>query len=171
MLFWNYKSNYLYDIYSNLIDSDFVIEKKRLILKSLFVGEHFSWKIIAISKLCFKEYKKNNFKKVTKFKKINKKILRHKINISQTAKILFAKKIPAKDFWEIIIENEKTHLITKEERDSKEYFYIDIPIEGGYFLNQNSSFEYSTKEEYFLKILDKEKIKWKQQSLILKDIK
>ena len=28
MLFWNYKSNYLYDIYSNLIDSDFVIEKK-----------------------------------------------------------------------------------------------------------------------------------------------
>ena len=60
MLFWNYKSNYLYDIYSNLIDSDFVIEKKRLILKSLFVGEHFSWKIIAISKLCFEEYKIKN---------------------------------------------------------------------------------------------------------------
>ena len=171
MLFWNYKSNYLYEIYLNLFDSDFATEKKKIILKSLFVGEHFSWKIIAISKLCFKEYKKNNFKKVTKFKKINKKILRHKINISQTAKILFSKKFSAKDFWEIIIENEKTHLITKEERDSKEYFYIDIPIEGGYFLNQNSSFEYSTKEEYFLKILDKEKIKWKQQSLILKDIK
>ena len=171
MLFWNYKSNYLYEIYLNLFDSDFATEKKKIILKSLFVGEHFSWKIIAISKLCFKEYKKNNFKKVTKFKKINKKILRHKINISQTAEILFSKKFPAKDFWEIIIENEKTHLITKEERDSKEYFYIDIPIEGGYFLNQNSSFEYSTKEEYFLKILDKEKIKWKQQSLILKDIK
>jgi hypothetical protein len=171
MLFWNYKSNYLYEIYLNLFDSDFATEKKKIILKSLFVGEHFSWKIIAISKLCFKEYKKNNFKKVTKFKKINKKILRHKINISQTAEILFSKKIPAKDFWEIIIKNGKTHLITKEERDSKEYFYIDIPIEGGYFLNQNSSFEYSTKEEYFLKILDKEKIKWKQQSLILKDIK
>jgi len=171
MLFWNYKSNYLYEIYLNLFDSDFATEKKKIILKSLFVGEHFSWKIIAISKLCFKEYKKNNFKKVTKFKKINKKILRNKINISQTAKILFSKKFPAKDFWEIIIENEKTHLITKEERDSKEYFYIDIPIEGGYFLNQNSSFEYSTKEEYFLKILDNEKIKWKQQSLILKDIK
>ena len=171
MLFWNYKSNYLYEIYLNLFDSDFTTEKKKIILKSLFVGEHFSWKIIAISKLCFKEYKKNNFKKVTKFKKINKKILRHKINISQTAKILFSTKFPAKDFWEIIIENEKTHLITKEERDSKEYFYIDIPIEGGYFLNQNSNFEYSTKEEYFLKILDKKKIKWKQQSLILKDIK
>jgi hypothetical protein len=81
------------------------------------------------------------------------------------------KKILAKDFWKIIIENEKTHLITKGERDSKEYFYIDIPIEGGYFLNQNSGFEYSTKEEYFFKILDKEKIEWKQRSLILKDIK
>ena len=172
MLFWNYKSNYLYEIYLNLFDSDFAIEKKKIILKSLFVGEHFSWKIIGISKLCFKEYKKNNFKKVTKFKKTNKKLIRHKfITFFQTAEILFSKKFPAKDFWEIIIENEKTHLITKEERDSKEYFYIDIPIEGGYFLNQNSSFEYSTKEEYFLKILDKEKIKWKQQSLILKDIK
>ena len=172
MLFWNYKSNYLYEIYLNLFDSDFATEKKKIILKSLFVGEHFSWKIIAISKLCFKEYKKNNFKKVNKFKNKNKKIVRHKfITFSQTAEILCAKKILAKDFWKIILQNEKTHLITKEERDSKEYFYIDIPIEGGYFLNQNSSFEYSTKEEYFLKILDKEKIKWKQQSLILKDIK
>ena len=147
-------------------------QKKKIILKSLFVGEHFSWKIIGISKLCFKEYKKNNFKKVTKFKKINKKFIRHKfITFFQTAEILFSKKFPAKDFWEIIIENEKTHLITKEERDSKEYFYIDIPIEGGYFLNQNSGFEYSIKEEYFFKILDKGKIKWKRQSLILKDIK
>jgi hypothetical protein len=172
MLFWNYKSIDLYRIYSNLIDSDFVIEKKKIILKSLFVGEHFSWKIIAISKLCFQEYKKNNFKKVTKFKIKKKKFLRHKfITLSQTAEILCAKKFPAKDFWEIIIENENTHLITLGERDSKEYFYIDIPIEGGYFLNQNSGFEYSTKEEYFFKILDKEKIKWKKKSLILKDIK
>jgi hypothetical protein len=168
MLFWNYKSNDLYKIYSNLIDSDFVIEKKKMILKSLLVGEHFSWKIVAISKLCFEEYKKNNFKKITKFKKINKKIVRHKLTtFSQIAEILFVKKIPAKDFWKIIIENEKTHLITKDERDSKKYFYIDIPIEGGYFLNQNSGFEYSTKEEYFFKILDKEKIEWKK-SLILK---
>jgi len=172
MIFWNYKSNYLYEIYSNLIDSDFSIEKKKIILKSLFVGEHFSWKIIGVSKLCFKEYKNNNFNKITKFKKINKKLVRHKlITFSQTAEILCLKKFPINDFWEIIIENEKTHLITKEERDSKEYFYIDVPIEGGYFLNQNSSFEYSTKEEIFLKILDKEKVKWKEQSLVLKDIK
>jgi len=172
MIFWNYKSNYLYEIYSNLIDSDFAIEKKKIILKSLFVGEHFSWKIIGVSKLCFKEYKNNNFNKITKFKKINKKLVRHKlITFSQTVEILCLKKFPINDFWEIIIENEKTHLITKEERDSKEYFYIDVPIEGGYFLNQNSSFEYSTKEEIFLKILDKEKVKWKEQSLVLKDIK
>ena len=172
MRFWNYKSSQLYDMYSKLIDSDFSIEKKKIVLKSLFVGEHFSWKIIGISKLCFEEYKKNNFKKVTKFKKKNKKFVRHKLTtFSQTAEILCSKKIPAKDFWKIIIENEKTHLITKDELDSKEYFYIDVPVEGGYFLNQNSGFEYSTKEEYFLKILDKEKIKWKQQSLILKDIK
>jgi hypothetical protein len=69
MLFWNYKSNYLYEIYSNLIDSDFVIEKKIIILKSLFIGEHFSWKIIAISKLYFEEYKKIILRKLLNLKK------------------------------------------------------------------------------------------------------
>ena len=64
MRFWNYKSNQLYDMYSKLIDSDFSIEKKKIVLKSLFVGEHFSWKIIGISKLCFEEYKKIILKKL-----------------------------------------------------------------------------------------------------------
>ena len=172
MRFWNYKSNQLYDMYSKLIDSDFSIEKKKIVLKSLFLGEHFSWKIIGISKLCFEEYKKNNFKKVTKFKRVNKKFVRHQFTtFSQTAEKLCAKKILANDLWKIINESEKTHLITKGERDSKEYFFIDIPQEGGYFLNQNSGFEYSLKEEYFLKILNKKKIDWKKQSLIIKDIK
>jgi hypothetical protein len=172
MRFWNYKSYQLYDIYSQLIDSDFSIEKKKLVFKSLFVGEHFSWKIIGISKLCFEEYKKNNFKKVTKFKRVNKKFVRHQFTtFSQRAEKLCTKKVLANDFWEIMNESEKTHLITIGERDSKEYFFIDIPLEGGYFLNQNSGFEYSLKEEYFLKILNENKIDWKKQSLILKDIK
>ena len=172
MRFWNYKSYQLYDIYSQLIDSDFSIEKKKLVFKSLFVGEHFSWKIIGISKLCFEEYKKNNFKKVTKFKRVNKKFVRHQFTtFSQRAEKLCTKKFLANDFWEIMNESEKTHLITIGERDSKEYFFIDIPLEGGYFLNQNSGFEYSLKEEYFLKILNENKIDWKKQSLISKDIK
>lgn len=172
MRFWNYKSYQLYDIYSQLIDSDFSIEKKKLVFKSLFVGEHFSWKIIGISKLCFEEYKKNNFKKVTKFKRVNKKFVRHQFTtFSQRAEKLCTKKVLANDFWEIMNESEKTHLITIGERDSKEYFFIDIPLEGGYFLNQNSGFEYSLKEDYFLKILNENKIDWKKQSLILKDIK
>jgi|TARA_B110000285_G_scaffold191368_1_gene219099 hypothetical protein len=172
MRFWNYKSYQLYDIYSQLIDSDFSIEKKKLVFKSLFVGEHFSWKIIGISKLCFEEYKKNNFKKVTKFKRVNKKFVRHQFTtFSQRAEKLCTKKVLANDFWEIMNESEKTHLITIGERDSKEYFFIDIPLEGGYFLNQNSGFEYSLKEEYFLKILNENKIDWKKQSLISKDIK
>ena len=172
MRFWNYKSYQLYDIYSQLIDSDFSIEKKKLVFKSLFVGEHFSWKIIGISKLCFEEYKKNNFKKVTKFKRVNKKFVRHQFTtFSQRAEKLCTKKVLANDFWEIMNESEKTHLITIGERDSKEYFFIDIPLEGGYFLNQNSGFEYSLTEEYFLKILNENKIDWKKQSLISKDIK
>jgi len=168
MVFWNYKSHYLYEIYSKLIDSDFTIEKKKLVLKSLFLGEHFSWKIVGISKLCFEEYKKNNFKKITKFKRKNNKIVRHQFTtFSQIVEKLCTKKKLANDLWKIINESQKTHLITKGELDSKQYFYTEIPIEGGYFLNQNSGFEYSTKEQFFLKILDKEKVEWKKQSLIL----
>ena len=106
MRFWNYKSNQLYDMYSKLIDSDFSIEKKKIVLKSLFVGEHFSWKIIGISKLCFEEYKKNNFKKVTKFKRVNKKFVRHQFTtFSQRAEKLCTKKVLANDFWEIMNES------------------------------------------------------------------
>ena len=35
MLFWNYKSNYLYEIYLNLFDSDFATEKKKIISRKL----------------------------------------------------------------------------------------------------------------------------------------
>ena len=43
---------------------------------------------------------------------------------------------PKQIFLEYIDENEKTHLITRFERDKEEYSYTNIPIEGGYFLNK-----------------------------------
>ena len=49
----------------------------------------------------------------------------------------------------MIDENEKTHLITRSEKDKGEYSFIDIPIEGGYFLNKTVGFEYSKKEELY----------------------
>ena len=166
MRFWNYKSENFYNFYTIIFDSDFTEEKKKIILKAFFLGEHFLSNVTCISKVCFEEYKKNNFKKVTKPKRINKKIIRHQFtNFNDTINSLLEKKFLIEDFWKKIYQNEKTHLITKFERDKKEYLYIDIPEEGGYFLNKTIGYEYGRKEELFLKYISSQKIKWKKMKL------
>ena len=65
----------------------------------------------------------------------------------------------------MIDENEKTHLITRSEKDKGEYSFINIPIEGGYFLNKTVGFEYSKKEELYLKYISNQRIRWKKMKL------
>ena len=102
MRFWNYKSEQFYELYVKIYDSNFPLEKKKVILKALFSGEYCLLRINSISKLCYEEYKKNNFKKVTKFKRANKKFLRHQfISFTQTLTELLESKILIKDFWKI----------------------------------------------------------------------
>ena len=166
MRFWNYKSEEFYNLYTKIFDSNFPLEKKRVMLKSLFSGEYCLMRITSISKLCYEEYKKNNFKKVTKFKRANKRFVRHQfITFGETLTEILNKKIPMKDFWKNIDENEKTHLITRSERDKKEYLYINIPIEGGYFLNKTVGFEYGKKEELYLRYISQSRIRWKKKKL------
>ena len=114
MRFWNYKSDEFYNLYVQIFDSSFSIEKKKIILKALFSGEYSLMRITSISKQCYEEYKKNNFKKVTKFKRANKKFVRYQfVTFNETLKEILNRKFAIKDFWRIIDENEKTHLITK----------------------------------------------------------
>ena len=166
MRFWNYKSSDFYNFYISIFDSDFTIEKKRIILKSFFTGEHFLLNIVCISKICFEEYKKNNFKKITKPKRVNKKMIRHQFTtLNNTINVLLEKKLLINEFWKKIYQNEITHLITKSEKEKKEYLCIDIPEEGGYFLNKTVGYEYGRKEELFLRYVSSEKIKWKKIKL------
>ena len=79
------------------------------------------------------------------------------------------RKFDIKDFWKIIDENERTHLITKGERDKEEYSYINIPIEGGYFLNKTVGFEYGKKEQLYLKYISKQRIRWKKMKFEQKE--
>ena len=51
------------------------------------------------------------------------------------------------------------------EKDKEEYFYINIPIEGGYFLNKTSGYEYGKKEELYLKYISGQRIRWKKMKL------
>ena len=123
-------------------------------------------RITSISKLCYEEYKKNNFKKVTKFKRVNKSFVRHQfITFSETLTEILKRKVLMKDFWKKIDENEKTHLITRVERDKEEYLYVNIPIEGGYFLNKTVGFEYGKKEELYLRYISQSRIRWKKKKL------
>ena len=171
MRFWNYKSEEFYNIYSQIFDSTFPIEKKKVMLKSLFSGEYCLMRITSISKHCYEELKKNNFKKVTKFKRANKRFIRHQfVTLNETLKEVLNRKFEIKDFWKIIDENEKTHLINKGEREKEEYSYINIPIEGGYFLNKTVGFEYGRKEQLYLKYISKQRIRWKKIKFQSKEI-
>ena len=166
MIFWNYKSEEFYNLYSQIFDCNFSIEKKKVVLKALFSGEYNLMRITSISKQCYEEYKKNNFKKITKFKRANKRFVRYQfITFTETLTEILKKKVPIKDFWKKIDENEKTHLITRVERDKEEYQYINIPIEGGYFLNKTVGFEYGKKEELYLKYISQYRIRWKKMKL------
>ena len=171
MRFWNYKSKEFYNLYSQIFDSNFSIEKKKVILKALFSGEYNLMRITSISKHCYEEYKKNDFKKVTKFKRTNKKFVRYQfVTLNETLKEILDRKFEIKDFWKTIDENQKTHLITKGERDKEEYLYINIPIEGGYFLNKTVGFEYGKKEELYLKYVSKQRIRWKKMKFESKEM-
>ena len=88
MRFWNHYSQQFYDMYVNLFDSDFTIDKKKIILHSLFSGEYCLWRVVGISKMCFEQYKKNNFKKVTKIKRANKKFIRFQFSSFNDSELL-----------------------------------------------------------------------------------
>ena len=169
MRFWNYKSEEFYNLYAKIYDSNFPMGKKKVILKSLFSGEYCLMRITSISKLCYEECKKNNFKKVTKFKRVNKKFVRHQFTtFSETLTEILDRKLDINDLWKKIDKNEKTHLITRGERDNEEYLYINIPIEGGYFLNKTIGLKFGKKEKLYLKYISKHRIRWKKMKLKFK---
>ena len=90
MRFYNHKSSAIFDIYLKLYDSELSFEKKKLIFKSLLVGESWSWKVTGISKLCLESFKKNKFEKSRKLKtkrQTVKNVVRHQLtNIDDTIK-------------------------------------------------------------------------------------
>ena len=168
MRFYNHKSASLYQIYLKVFEGDLDLEKKKLILKSLLAGESWSWKVTAISKLCLESFKKNKFEKSRKLKKSRKtvtNVVRHPFkSFSETASEILKLKLTEKEWWEKIYTNEKTHLVTKEELKEEYYLYINIPEDGGYFLNGTTGYLFGEKEKLFLKHINKRKVLWKRSN-------
>lgn len=168
MRFYNHNSSVIFDIYLKLYDSELSFEKKKLIFKSLISGESWSWKVTGISKLCLEKFKKNKFEKSRKLKRKRqtiKNVVRHQlINADEKIKDIFLTKRTKEEWWEKMLTDEKTHLITKEELKEEYYLFTDIPVDGGYFLNGTSGYLYSDKEKLLLKHLNKTKILWKRSN-------
>ena len=168
MRFYNHKSSAIFDIYLKLYDSELSFEKKKLVFKSLLVGESWSWKVTGISKLCLESFKKNKFEKSRKLKtkrQTVKNVIRHQLtNIDKTIKDIFITKRTKEEWWDKILTEEKTHLVTKDELKEEYYLFTDIPEDGGYFINGTTGYLYSDKEKLLLKHINKTKILWKRSN-------
>jgi hypothetical protein len=153
-----------YNIYKQLYNSnELEYKKKKIILRALFVGEKWSWKVIGISKKTFNIYKDNNFKKV------KKKFERHHfVPFAETAKEMFQGPLLTTNlWWKLINKNEKTHLISIDEhKKGNIYEYFEIPTKHKLFANTDVGWDYTLKEELFLKKIIIGDITWKTKKVI-----
>ena len=89
--------------------------------------------------------------------------MRHQLtNVDNTIKDIFITKRTSEEWWDKILTEEKTHLVTKDELKEEYYLFTDIPEDGGYFINSTTGYLYSDKEKLLLKHISKTKILWKR---------
>ena len=114
------------------------------------------------------EFKKNKFEKSRKLKtkrRTVKNIVRHQLtNVDDKIKDIFITKRTKEEWWDKILTEEKTHLVTKDELKDEYYLFTDIPEDGGYFINGTTGYLYSDKEKLLLKHINKTKILWKRSN-------
>ena len=112
--------------------------------------------------MCLESFKKNKFEKSRKLKtkrQTVKNVIRHQLtNFDNTIKDIFITKRTKEEWWNKILTEEKTHLVTKDELKDEYYLFTDIPEDGGYFINGTTGYLYSDKEKLLLKHISKTKI-------------
>ena len=100
-------------------------------------------------------------------------LVKNKLDITFANEEEILSLINTNNFQEVVSfakEIKKTLIITRGEKDKEEYSYINIPIEGGYFLNKTVGFEYGKKEELYLKYISQQRIRWKKMKFENKEI-
>ena len=86
-------------------------------------------------------------------------MIQHQLtNIDNTIKDIFITKRTKEEWWDKILTEEKTNLITKDELKEEYYLFTDIPEDGRYFINCTTGYLYSDKEKLLLKHINKTKI-------------
>ena len=144
----------LYELYRLLNESEIPLFKKKAVLRSLFIGESWTWVVTEISREALKQLKADGFKKLP-----HKYDRHHPIPFKKTAEqMLVTSTLPYKAWCRIIKKNEKVYLITKDEHRkwNKEQPEM-IPIaKQGLFNNggRTVGFSYGEDEIEYLKMLD-----------------
>jgi hypothetical protein len=146
----------VYKLYESLYETDLVYGKKKDILRSLFIGENWTWRIIKISKNVVIECKNNNFVKPAR------RFERHhadEFEFSKTASAMLKDEIMSFDEWANYVENhENTYLLTKEEhknweKNSKNLVLYDLDLERNLFRNSSRGWKHGKSEKMFLRDL------------------
>ena len=126
-------------------------EKKKIIIRALFVAEEWSWVVYGISKKSLEILEKNNFKRP-----LNTLQRHHFKTFNTTAEKLLSKDLNFEEWSKIIEEGEKTYILTKNEHNMKQdYEFYEIPLEKGLFKNLSRNFSYKKEEKDFLRNIRK----------------
>ena len=121
---------YLYKLYVCIRKSDFPRWKQYNLLRSLLVGEEWSWRVVGISEDALiqvlrirKVALRLGFRFQGALKKPKNRIERHhhRQSFADAAKPMLEGKVimPKNEWCNQIIENEEVHLVTKEEHKAK----------------------------------------------------
>ena len=142
----------IYGLYKHLHAMDLVYGKKKDILRSLFIGENWTWRIVKISKAVVIECKNNNFEKPAR------RFQRHHADENEwkkTASAMLEGELMSFDEWVSYVENhEKTYLLTNEEHEnwnkcSEKLILYDLNLEQNLFRNTDRGWQHGKKEEEF----------------------
>ena len=144
------KIDQLYGLYLAVRKSYFSVSKQRNVIRSLLVGEEWSWRVQGISENAILVYAANDYKIVKRMLERH-----HIVPFSETARVMLEEKaLPKAEWWELIYSGEKTYLVTKDEHKSGKYSRILKVDPGlGMFANQAIGWKYRKKEAEFLKKL------------------
>ena len=79
-----------------------------------------------------------------------KNLVRHQLtNVDDTIKDIFFSKRTREEWWDKILTEEKTHLVTKDELKDEYYLFTDIPEDGRYFINDTTRYLYVIKKNFY----------------------
>ena len=137
----------LHRLYLNLYDSSLEYKKKKAILRSLLVGESWTWVVEGISVRSWEILKANGFRKIP-----NTFERHHFVPFADLAnRLLRGEKLNRHDWMFTVKLGEGVHIITKEEHKSKcDYEFFAIDPELRLFQNQSVGFCFGESEKNLL---------------------